>query len=196
MSFNEIQSIWNSQQPLDGPLDRDGLLLAVVEKARSFNRIVTATDVLMITTLLFVAAMFFRDPLLQGHDLILILPGIACLTGAGAVWKWRINRQRRQTDFDDSLVGMINKSIDNVQDRISHMRSFLWWFACPNVLGLGIALFIIDESKRYLLYSIFIPAFAVCIGLAYWQIQREIRLKLQPEKTRLEALRAQVANDE
>ncbi|MEQ9410133.1 MAG: hypothetical protein RIK87_20530 [Fuerstiella sp.] len=196
MSFDDVQSIWDSQQTPDGPMDRDGVLLSIVEKDRSLSRISTITDIVGTGTLLFVAAMFLRDPVLQGHDPVLIIPGIACLGAAGFVWKWRIDRRRRQLSFDDSLMGLINKSVDGLDDRIAHMNRFLWWFACPNLLGLVIALFIVDESKRYLLYTIFIPAFCACIGLAYWQIQREIRLKLQPEKERLEDLRKQLAREE
>lgn len=196
MSFDEVQSIWNLQQTPDGPLDRDGVLLAVVDRDRKFNRIVTITDVLMIATLLFMAAMFLRDPLLQGHDLVLIIPAIACIVAAGFVLRWRRNRKRRAPQFDDSLLGLISKSVDAVQDRIALMRKFLWWFACPNALGLCIALFIIDESKRHLLYGVFIPAFVTCMGLTYWQIRREIQLKLLPEVSRLKTLRSQLAGTE
>lgn len=196
MNFEEAQSIWNSQQASDGPFDNEGLLLAVVEKDRQLSRIVTITDVLMTATLLFLTAMFLRDPILQGHDPVLIIPAIACLVAAGFVWKWRINRKRRAVRFGDSLRGMIDKSIDAVEDRIALMGRFLWWFACPNILGLGIAMFIIDEKKRYLLYGIFVPAFVACMGLAYWQIRREIRWKLLPEKSHLEGLRSQLTEDE
>lgn len=196
MSFDEVQSIWNLQQMPDGPFDRDGVLLAVVDRDRKFNRIVTITDVVMMATLLFMAAMFLRDPLLQGHDLVLIVPAIACVVAACFVWSWRRNRKRRAPQFDDSLLGVISKSADAIEDRIALMRKFLWWFACPNALGLFIALFIIDESKRHLLYLIFIPAFVTCMGLTYWQIRREIRLKLLPEISRLEALRSQLTKAE
>ncbi len=194
MTFDDVQTIWNSQGTPDGALSNDDLFQVVTERDRSFRRIVNLTDILMTLTLLFVAMMFFRDPVLQGHDMVLIVPGVACLIAAGFVWSWRIHRQRRQIDFDDSLLGLINKSIDGINDRIAQMSNFMWWFACPNILGLAIALFIIDDSKRYLLYMIFIPAFFLCIGLAFWQIQREIRLKLEPEKKRLESLRSQFSN--
>ncbi len=196
MSFDDIQSIWDSQPLPEGPIDKDGLLQTVVDRDRAFSRISTITDMLMTGTLLFVAAMFLRDPLIQGHDRVLILPGLTCLCAAGFIWKWRIDRQRRQIGFDDSLIGWIDKSIDGLDDRITQMRNFLWWFACPHAFGLGIALVIVDESKRYLLYTVFVPAFLICIGLTYWQIRREIRLKLRPAKERLESLRARLDNGE
>ena len=195
MSFDEIQAIWDSQQTPNDLGGREQMVAAVVARERSFNRIATATDVAMSGTLLFVAAMFFRDPLLQGHDLVLILPGIVSLIAAGLIWFWRISRKRRQSEFDDSLPGLLNKSIDSINDRVTQMSRFLWWFACPNLLGLGIALVIVDESKRFLIYGVFLPAFLICIGLAQWQIRREIRLKLQPEIDRLMSLLAQVADE-
>ena len=196
MNFDEVRALWDSQHPnRDGSRDEQ-LAQDVIAKARSLDRWATVTEVLMVATLLFVAAMFFRDPLWQGHDLVLILPGIACVVAACFVWRWRYHRLRRQETFDGSLIGMIDKSLDAVADRIALMRHFLWWFALPNALGLCIALAIIDEAKRYLLYSIFIPAFAICIGLTYWQIRREIRLKLNPEKRALEGLRSQLVTDQ
>src|SRR6056297_1677212 len=131
MSFEEVQAIWKSHAQSNTPLDSNKLRVSVVEKTRSFHRVVNVTELLMFVTLIFVAAMFFRDPLLQGHDLVLIFPGIACIAAAVLVWQWRINRQRRQTDFNDSLMGVIDKSIDSIEEQIALMRRFLWLFALP-----------------------------------------------------------------
>ncbi len=79
----------------------------------------------------------------------------------------RINRRRRHANFDDSLLRIFNKSIDGINDRVAQISEFLWWFACPNTLGLCIAMFIVDESKRHLLYGVFGPAFSVCMDFAY-----------------------------
>ncbi|MCR9211821.1 hypothetical protein [Rhodopirellula bahusiensis] len=196
MNFDEIQLIWNSQAATKESLERESILLAVVEKEQSLRRLTAITDGVMIATLLFVAVMFFRDPVLQGHDLVLILPGIVCLAAAGWLFKWRRDRQHRHLGFEQSLRGLIDKSIDGLDDRISQMRNFVWWFAVPNVLGLIIALFIIDPARRYLLYLVFGPAFAICMGLAIWQINREIRSRLLPEKQRFEQLRTQMTNDQ
>ncbi|EGF25301.1 hypothetical protein [Rhodopirellula baltica] len=196
MNFDEIQSIWNSQATTKETVERESILLAVVEKEQSLRRITTITDGIMIATLLFVAAMFFRDPVLQGHDLILILPGTVCLVAAGWLLKWRMDRQRRHLGFEQSLLGLIDKSIDGLDDRIAHMRNFVWWFAVPNALGLVIALFIIDPARRHLLYLVFGPAFAICMGLAIWQINREIRSRLLPEKQRFQELRTQFTKEQ
>ena len=195
MSFDEIQAIWDSQPTPESLDDKDQMAAAIVARERSFNRLVTLTDVVMASTLLFMAVMFFRDPILQGHDLVLILPGVASLFAAGFLWYWRICRKRRQLQFDDSLLGLLNKSIDSINDRVSQMSRFLWWFAGPNMLGLLIALVIVDDSKRFLIYGVFLPAFLVCIGFAHWQIRREASLKLLPEVRRLESLRAQVLEE-
>jgi hypothetical protein len=194
MSFEEIQSIWNSQQPLDGTFDRDALTKWIKAKNRTFTRIVGVTEIVMTLTLLFVAAMFMRDPLLQGHDRILIVAGIASLLAAIFVWTGRIARKKREIRYDTSLLGIVERSIDAIEYQMGRMRNFLWWFGGPTSLGLLIGLFIVDESKRYLFYTIFIPAFCLCMVLAYWQIGREIRTKLIPEKSRLEHLRNKLIN--
>ena len=192
MSFDDLQAIWNSQQLSDSSLDHDALLKTIKDRYYSFRRVANVTEIVMTLTLLFVAAMFLRDPLLQGHDRVLILPGIACLIAASFVWKRRMDRRKREINYDESLLGLIEKSIDGIDDRIARMGGFLWWFVFPNVVGLCIALFIVDDTKRYLLYSIFIPAFCACMVLAYWQIRREIRTTLLPERERLDELRTQL----
>ena len=196
MSFDEIKSIWDSQQPLDDSVNTDALRTSIKAKNRRFTWIVGATEVAMTLTLLFVAAMFMRDPLLQGHDRILLVPGIASLLAALFVWTGRIARKKREMRYDDSLLGIVEQSIGAVNYQMMRMRNFLWWFTGPTGLGLAIGLFIVDDSNRYLFYTIFIPAFVVCMGLAHWQIGREIRTDLIPEKSRLEELRNKLSNVE
>lgn len=194
MSFDSVQEIWDSQTVDDDAIDRDALLKQLKQRDRSFSRIVTITDVVMIMTLAFVGFMFMKDPILQGHDLALIVPGILSLFAAGMVWTGRADRKKQQSLFQDNLLGLIEKSIHGIQNRIWWLRNFLWWFAAPLSLGLLIGLFIIDDSKRHLLYVIFIPAFVLCMGLTYWQIRREIRIVLSPEQVRLEALRSRLTD--
>lgn len=194
MSFDEIQSIWNSQESLESRIDRDLLHQWIKDRNRSFTRNVGLVEITMTLTLLFVTAMFFKDPLLQGHDRILMVAGLASLLAAGFVWSGRIARKKRQVNYADTLAGIVEQSIDAIEYQMWRMRSFVWWLAVPMSLGLLIGLFIIDDSKRYLLYTIFIPAFVICIGLAYWQIQREIRTNLVPEKSRLTQLRDRLIN--
>ncbi|MCS7468935.1 hypothetical protein NZK35_19965 [Stieleria sp. ICT_E10.1] len=112
MSFDEIQSIWDSQQPLDDSVDADALKSGIEARNRLFTRTVGATEVAMTLTLLFVAAMFMKDPLLQGHDRILLVPGIASLLAAMFVWTGRIARKKREMRFDASLLGIVEQSID------------------------------------------------------------------------------------
>jgi len=194
MSFEEIQSIWDSQQPLHGRIDREDLTSWIKAKNRSFARIVGTMEIVMVLTFLFLAGMFMRDPVLEGHDPALILAGIASLVAAAYVWTGRVARKKRAVRYEDSLLGIVDQSIDAIDYQVKRMRSFVWWFAGPTSLGLAIGLVIVDESKRYLFYIVFIPAFLVCMGLTYWQIRREIRINLVPEKSRLEALRDEISD--
>ncbi len=195
MSFDEIQSIWESQESLDGAIDKDALTQRIKARNRLFLRIVGITEVVMTLTLLFLAAMFMKDPLLEGHDRILILAGLAALLAALFVWTGRIARKNREVKYDESLLGIVEHSLDGVDYQIKRMRSFLWWFAGPASLGLVIGLFIVDASKLYLFYTIFIPGFVVCMGLTYWQIRREIRTNLAPERARLQELHRKLLDD-
>ena len=189
MTFDEIQSIWNSQQPMDETIDKDELQKWMRAKNQSFARWVGISELAMIAVLLFLTFMFARDPLLEGHDRILLLASIGSLLAAGYIFSQRIARKRREVDYQENLLGIVTKSLDVVNYQITRLRNFVWWFAAPASLGLGIGLFIIDDSRRYLLTFVFIPAFAICMGLAYWQIRKEILRDLSPEKERLEKLK-------
>lgn len=193
-SFDNLQAIWDSQEELKDQVDKDVVHQWVKIRNRSFKRFVGLTEIVMTLTLLFVAGMFFKDPLIQGHDRILMVAGVASLMAAAFVWTGRIARKKREVNFANSLVGMVEQSIDAIDYQSRRMRSFIWWFAGPMSLGLLIGLFIVDESKRYLLYGIFIPAFAICMGLAYWQMRREIQKNLLPERSRLIQLRDHLMN--
>ncbi|XZE56459.1 hypothetical protein SH139x_002573 [Planctomycetaceae bacterium SH139] len=196
MKFEDIQAIWDSHPDPNGVLDQRELQEKLKQRDRSFHRIVSLIDYLMMITLLILALMFFRDPVLERHDLVLILPGLACLLAVGMLWSWRRNRKRRELAYDDDLRGLISKSIDGIDDRIAWWHRFTWWFFLPNILGLLIALFIVEDSKRYLFYAFFLPAFFLCMGFAYWHIRIEIRHKLLPEKNRLLALQNQLERED
>ncbi len=189
MCFEEIQSIWNSQKPVEKAVDETALLNWIRSRDQAFARVVGATEIVMVLTLLFVAAMFFRDPLVEGHDRILMVAGLMSLLAAAFVWSGRVARRKRVVNYDDSLLGIVEKSLDAVNYQQRRMQSFVWWFAAPMSVGLLIAWWIVDPAKRYLFYTIFIPGFVLSMALAYWQIGRENRRNLAPEKARLEGLR-------
>lgn len=114
----------------------DALHQWIKTRNSSFTRIVDRVEIVMILTLLFVTAMFFKDPLLQGHDRILMVAGLASLLSAAFIWTGRIAREKREVNFSDSLVGNVELSIDTIDYQIWRMRSFVWWFAAPMSLGL------------------------------------------------------------
>lgn len=189
MTFDEIQSIWNSQQTLKDQIDPAEWQPWIEARNKSLNKSIGFVEVLMFLLMLFLAAMFFRDPILEGHDRILAVCGIMSLIAAGYIWTGRIARKKREVQYDRSLLGIVEQSIDALDYQRRRLASFVWWFALPMSCALLIGLVIVDPSKRYLFYWIFIPGFALCMGLTYWQIRREIARNISPEKRRLEELR-------
>ncbi|MCC9603894.1 hypothetical protein LOC67_25360 [Stieleria sp. JC731] len=185
MTLDEAQSLWEEQSATGSQVDKEALFSSVETKYATFDRTANITEIVMILTLLFVAAMFMRDPIIQGHDRILIFAGIAAIVSATTVWTWRSARKKRELRFEDSLLGIINKSIDGIDDYAHRMTSFVFWFGGPLCIGLLLAFSVADESKRPLLYTVFIPATLACLGLSYWLVKREIRLKLMPERRQL-----------
>ncbi|MEM8668136.1 MAG: hypothetical protein AAGG48_11510 [Planctomycetota bacterium] len=196
MSFDEIQSIWKSQKPVESDGDSDGLADRITTMHRSHTRMIGLTEFVMTGVLLFLGFMFMKDPILQGHDRVLLVAGFASLAAAGWVWTGRIARKKRLLRYENTLLGIVEQSIDGISYQIRRMRNFVWWFIAPTTLGLLIGLVIVDDSKRYLFYTFFIPAYVVCMVMTYWQIRREIALKLTPEKERLIELRHQLMEEQ
>ena len=188
MNDDPIQAIWDSQQPVAISNDRQELTQWIDTRARHLDRTIGLVEIMMTATLVFVAVMFMKDPVLQRHDLILIVPGIFSLAAAAFVWSGRIARKKREINFDTSLKGIAEKSLHGINYQIRRMQSFVWWFAAPCTIGLIIGLFIVDADKRYLLWGVFIPAFIACMAATIWQIRKEIQRKLLPEKQKLEEL--------
>lgn len=195
MSFEEVQAIWESQQNVDDAINPNELMSLMESRNRSFTKIVSVTEIAMTLTLIFVGGMFMKDPVLQGHDRILAVAGIASFLAAGFIWTGRVARKKREINYDHSLLGIVDCSIGAIDYQQRRMSSFVWWFAGPMSVGLLIGLFIVDDSKRYLFYTVFIPAFIACMVLTYWQIRREIRLNLVPEKKRLQDLRRSLVQE-
>ena len=196
MSFREFQSIWDSQKIPEDSVDREALTRSIKAKHHSFNKIANLTDIVMTSTLIFLGLMFMRDPILQGHDLVLLVASFTAFIAAGFVWSRRIARKKRELNFSHTLLGIVEKSIDGIDDYVGRMKRFILWFGVPSCIGLLIGVIIVDEAKRHLFYLVFIPATLLCIGLAHWQVRREIRLKLLPERQKLEQLRRKLIDEE
>ena len=189
MDLEDIQKAWDSQEEnpaLD--FDETSLRSHVRTKVRTFGRLVGWTEIFTAGMLLFITAMFLRDPISEGHDLVLIVPAIASLVAACFVIAGRVLRKKREIAYDDSIKGIVEKSISRIDYQEKRLKSFLWWFAAPMMLGLLIGLVIVDASKRYLFFTVFIPLFVLSIGLCYWQIKKEIKNKLMPERDSLASL--------
>lgn len=196
MNLDEIQSIWDSESNFQPSIDANQWRSWIEQRNQKLRWMIGVVEIVMILTLLFVAAMFFRDPIIDGHDYVLIAPGILALAAAAFVWSGRIARRKRDVQYSDSLLSIVQQSIDALDYQKWWMQSFVWWFAAPMFIGLLIGLAIVDDSKRYLFYWVFIPAFLICMALTIWQIRREIALKILPERNRLEQFRQQLAVDE
>ena len=189
MDLEDIQKAWDSQE--EHPVlevDETSLRSHIRTRVKTFGRLVGWTEIFTAGMLLFIAAMFLRDPLVEGHDLVLIVPAIASLVAAGFVITGRVLRKKREVAYDDTIKGIVEKSISQIDYHTKRLNSFLWWFAAPMTLGLLIGIVIVDASKRYLFFTVFIPLFVLSIGLCYWQIKKEIKNKLVPEKDSLASL--------
>tara|TARA_R110002111_G_scaffold6312_1_gene27805 strand:+ start:179 stop:766 length:588 start_codon:yes stop_codon:yes gene_type:complete len=193
MKFEDMQVVWNSQTERPAfQFDESALIDSITQRHRSFVRLVGFFDWAMMLCLLFVGVMCLRDPLLQGHDLFLVLPAIGCLIGAMFVWKGRKARLGRAGQYEDSLLGLVEKSIAQIDAHVSRLRTMHWWCILPLTFTLLVGFSLVDDDRRHLFYFVFAPLFAICIGLSYWGMQREVRCDLLPKRADLELLREKI----
>jgi len=189
MNFEELQNVWNSQQDHAAlRVDETAIVQKTQQKVRRMTWRLSLLEIALATMLLLVGVVFLKDPVLEGHDYALIVAGVASFMGAAFIWINRILRKKREMTFEDTLRDNLKKSISRIDYQIKRTRMFLWGCAIPLGLGLVIGLILVDDAKRYLFYTVFMPLFLMCMTLSFWQNRREIRLKLIPEKAELQAI--------
>ena len=192
MNLEELQVIWDSQEERTMyALDLDALHANIKRKGRGIERSVNAMELGMILIAGFVAVQLAWEPLVKGTKYYELF-GAALMVGVVVyILAGRLRRRRRDTGFEPSVRGDLDRALHQVNYHIRRIRTFQWWFMLPGLLILVVSLLLGESSKPgwlwVLLFLGFVPA--------YLLPRAELRCSHLPKKRELETLRAKLVRD-
>lgn len=197
MKFEELQSLWDCQNnESNSRLDANSVLASVRSRSQKMGRELCLFEWILISMLFFVGLMAMKDPVLQGHDMHQIATGLLCLGSAAFICRGRLRRRRAEIQFDDSLLGVIEKSIAQLNYKASQMRGYLWFCIVPLSVGVVVGYLQSDPSKRIWFYALIFPLFVFMMSLSYFGMRWEVKRFSLPQLAELEALKAKLLEPE
>jgi hypothetical protein len=217
MDFNELKTIWDSQnqEPLYA-MNESALHAIVHRRSEEWNRCLAccfATEItigLVCGVLMFVCAgaLIFSDrPWFAKLSWMQDTPSlwdILALVAAGGIWFYysaymltaRQRQQRRVEVFDSSLRGDLERAIAQTDFQITLARSIVWWGLIPvwvaTTLWLAVLyhLLAMPAWAYVLMGATVLGSFMVVVSGK----QRSIRKRFQPRQRELESLRAKLTD--
>ncbi|MEM9645033.1 MAG: hypothetical protein AAF989_08560 [Planctomycetota bacterium] len=191
MNFDDLQVIWDSQSERTMyQFDEQALLSAVERRSRSIASMVSCFEIMMALNLIALGIMLLAEPVLEQKEFYQLPQAAMALGAAIYIWRSRQTRIRTEAQFDESLLGKLDRSIYQLGYKIGLSKGFPWWFTMPMLIGVTVTLPFVYDSKPIWLWPIVFGGLMGC----YIPIDREIRNKLSPVKTELESLRDKLAN--
>ena len=217
MEFTELKMIWDSQnqEPLYA-INEAALHRVVLQRseewrrrlARCFLMEITAGLVYGVVTLVGASALAFGRPgWLAGFSWIRV-PVLPWDSGAlflsAAIWLYysaymylaQRRQQRRESVFDTSLRGAIERSLAQTRFQIALARDIVWWGLVPNWIACGLWVGVLFHLKSAPLKWVLFMGFAMIASLlavVYWK-QRAITNRFEPRQRELESLRAKLTD--
>ncbi len=193
MNYEELKLVWDSQneEPVFA-LDRQALLETVERQTGSIARYVKSFEISMILVAFAVAIILPIDAWREGDGSHQYFIGAICLAAGLYAWTGRQNRRRREIAFDESIRGVIEKSLAQIEYHEKRQVIYLWLFHLPIALAAGIGLTLYSNTRIPWVWGCVI---LVCL-VSYWGTQRDIKRNLRPQKRNLKALREKLGGIE
>ncbi|MCH6255408.1 hypothetical protein MLD52_02525 [Puniceicoccaceae bacterium K14] len=201
MKFEDLQCIWDSQnEETVFAFDQATLNREVQSKHAKLRRKLLIRDSIEITAgflcvAVFTTAGIYRatQSLLSGIPLFLAATLIlfVCL----CFFRGRKEQKLIETQFDDSLIGEIDKVIAQLNYQAKFLKSVLWWYLLPCGAAAMLANFSLYNKngsiKDHLEYFVLL---VVLYSFIYWLNQRAVTKKILPKKQSLESLRSKLTD--
>ncbi len=197
MNFEDLKVIWDEETSRPSyTFDADALHRIVLKKAQRFRSSILFRDYLEISIAAILFVQFLRGAIrsaaedgspfsLMSMALILMTIGVAFV--GTFLFIGRQRQKQRDTAFEQSIEGNLQKLLANVSYQIRLLRNVAWWYLFPLVPGM--VLFLIATADEGALEAggrgLF---FASVFGVIYWINQRGVRTHLLPQKRELETL--------
>lgn len=185
MELEDIKVIWDSQNEEKlYALNESALYKQIRREGKSICRWLQHFEMLMIGVNVLVAVILAAVEFLNGDDLYgYLLPGVY-LAYAVLATIWRQTRRQKDSLFEQTMMGELNKTIWQANYLIERSRGLIWWYLLPLII-------LIAGQMLYKGQPLFTLAFILVMGGASILAARwEIKKKYLPQKQFLESLRA------
>lgn len=193
MKFEDLQSLWDCQDSKSqSSLDPHAVLASIRKRSHKLGLEVNLYELMLFWMLILVGLLDLKDPVFQGHDLHQIIPSVLCLGAAAGIWKGRWHRKLAEVSFDDSLLGVVEKSIAQHRYKVTQMRRYIWYCIVPLSVSIVLSYFYAKPEKGIWFLLIFFPLFVFMMALSYFVMRWEVNRCSRPQLAELETLRAKL----
>lgn len=197
MKFEELQSLWDSQdRDSQSTLDPNVVLASVRKRSEKLGLETNRFELILSCMLVMVGLLDLKDPIFEGNDLHQIVPSILCLAAAAAIWWGRWRRTTVEVSFDDSLLGVVEKSIAQQQYKVTQMRRYIWYCIVPLSLSVVLSYVYAEPERRVWFNFLFVPLFVLMMAFSYFVMRWEVNRCSLPQLAELEKLRANLLEGE
>jgi len=191
--WNDVCGVWKSQDeqpPFE--VDSSRLAAAVQQSSRHSEWTVGIFEIMMTLIMVGTGMATISEPILYGTDYFQLVTALPYFGIAAFLLIGRQARRQNESRFDQSLLGLVEKSQSQIDYKIRRLNSVLWWFILPGAVGALISFAFLYDSKPVWVWFMIVAANL----LFYWLVRREVRTSLQPQKAELETLRQKLTGAE
>jgi len=187
MDFEDIQSLWNSQNDKDHfAINQEALHTTIRQKGKNINRLVQFFEWVMMGINFAVALwLLYAHPITNETGYRLILP-IAYLAFAVIALVFRLRRRQEEKHFPHTILGELDKALSQIDYLIRQGYAVTWWYMMPFVLVIGITAWFNTKYWPALVFTVLL------IPVSYLGVRWEINKFHLPKKRALEAIRDQL----
>lgn len=190
--LEQLKELWNTQEDeAMFAVNQAALDKKIQTQVTIADRCVKFFEWVSILILSAMAIAMFIVPLIQGNERHQWISGSLYLLAIAFLVARLRRRKRRLKDFDNTVVGDLDRAIFKMDYLIQQYRSAVWWFVLPVVLGMCITSFSMNSGRAIWIW----PWVTLSMIYAFWEGRRTINKRLRPKKAELEELRRALAEE-
>lgn len=184
MMFEDLQVAWKTLD--DEPvftINHDAMRTLVGQKTRRINRYVDRFEWAMISVALMTSLILPIDAWREGggwHEYV--VAAVCAAFGIAAIVS-RARRQRFEVRFDNSLKGILEESVAQIDRHLGSLARWYWGFHLPIAIIAVVGLSTQSNTSSLLIWT----GVAVVTAMSYWGIKQDAKQK-RAEKAELSQL--------